>query len=50
MTLVRPDDPVEIPDARLLGLFSYWNSKRNDRAMPARRDIDPIEMKAWLGN
>jgi hypothetical protein len=28
--------------------FAYWESKRLGRVMPARRDLDPIEMKAWL--
>ena len=50
MALVRLDDPVEIRDARLLGLFDYWRGKLAGRVMPARRDIDPIEMKLWLGN
>lgn len=50
MTLVRPDDPTVIRDARLQGLHRYWMSKLGERAMPARADIDPIEMKAWLGN
>lgn len=27
---------------------AYWDSKRAGRDMPARRDLDPIEMKAWL--
>jgi hypothetical protein len=50
MTLVRLDDPIEIRDARLRGLFSYWGSKLQGGIMPARRDIDPVEMKPWLGN
>jgi hypothetical protein len=50
MTLVRPDDPDAIRDSRLLGLLHYWHGKCGGRAMPARRDIDPIEMKRWLGN
>jgi hypothetical protein len=29
-------------------VFAYWDSKRQGRVMPARRDLDPIEMKAWL--
>jgi hypothetical protein len=28
--------------------FAYWDGKRGARAMPARADLDPIEMKAWL--
>lgn len=50
MTLVPLDDPAEIGDARLRGLFEYWRGKCHGRTMPARRDIDPIEMKRWLGN
>jgi len=50
MSLVHLDDPVEIRDVRLLGLFHYWRGKCRGRIMPARRDIDPIEMKPWLGN
>ena len=50
MTLVRLDDPTTIRDSRLLGLFHYWHGKCQGRVMPARRDIDPIEMRQWLGN
>ena len=28
--------------------YRYWNARRGTRAMPARADLDPIEMKAWL--
>jgi hypothetical protein len=36
---------VEVFNHATLGaLFRYWDKKRNGRAMPARRDIDPIEM------
>lgn len=28
--------------------FDYWNTKRGDRPMPARRDLDPVDMKTWL--
>ncbi|MEK9971350.1 MAG: PAS domain-containing protein [Ferrovibrio sp.] len=34
----------------LRALYSYWAGKRDGRALPDRADIDPIEMKAWLGN
>jgi hypothetical protein len=37
--------PAEfLSDATLGALFRYWDKKREARAMPARRDIDPIEM------
>ena len=32
----------------LLQGYDYWDSKRGARTMPARRDIDPIEIKALL--
>ncbi len=28
--------------------YDYWDEKRRGRAMPARSDIDPLEMKRWL--
>ena len=28
--------------------YRYWNAKRGTRPMPARADLDPIEMKPWL--
>lgn len=28
--------------------FAYWDGKRGSRQMPARSDLDPIEMKPWL--
>jgi hypothetical protein len=34
----------------LRALYAYWAGKRHGRALPDRADIDPIEMKAWLGN
>ena len=28
--------------------YRYWDTKRRGRRMPARSDIDPLEMKPWL--
>ena len=28
--------------------YGYWDEKRRGRLMPARADIDPLEMKPWL--
>jgi hypothetical protein len=39
-----------VTDPRLAALYAYWNDKRGDRAMPVRADLDPLEMKRWLGN
>ncbi|MGD1879255.1 MAG: PAS domain-containing protein [Kiloniellaceae bacterium] len=38
--------PDFIGDADLRRLFAYWRSKRNGRPMPAKEDIDPIEI-SW---
>ncbi len=37
-----------IGDARLRALHHYWRHKRGKRAMPARADIDPVEIPALL--
>ena len=34
----------------VLKMLAYWESKRNGRSMPARRDIDPVELKGLLPN
>jgi hypothetical protein len=43
---VRP----ELSEPRLRALYDYWNHKCRDRSMPARADLDPVEMRPWLGN
>jgi len=42
--------PPDLTDARLAALYAYWDGKRGGRAMPNRADLDPLEMRAWLGN
>ena len=39
-----------LTDSRLGALFAYWDSKRDGKPMPRRSDIDPVEMRQWLGN
>ena len=34
----------------LAQLYSYWQSKRGDRLMPSRADINPVEMQAFLSH
>ncbi|HVZ02253.1 MAG TPA: PAS domain-containing protein [Dongiaceae bacterium] len=41
---------LEPRNPRLARLFDYWAEKRAGRRMPARADIDPLEMREWLGN
>ena len=35
---------------RLARLYDYWTGKCKGRVLPSRADIDPLEMKEWLGN
>jgi hypothetical protein len=35
-------------DPHMQALHSYWLAKRGDRSMPARKDIDPSEIKPLL--
>ncbi len=39
---------VEPQEKELKDILAYWESKRADRAMPARRDIDPLEIPKLL--
>lgn len=45
-----PPDRVAELSPRLGRLHDYWRGKCAGRAMPARADIDPLEMREWLGN
>jgi len=36
-------------DPLIKRLYLYWQQKCGDRAMPARADIDPLEMRSMLG-
>lgn len=40
--------PFENADPRLQQLYAYWQAKRGARAMPARRDIEPVELVPLL--
>ena len=43
-------DEADVRDPRLRRLYAYWKAKAGARRMPARKDLDPLEMKEWLGN
>lgn len=45
-----PPGSIDARNARLGRLHAYWDGKRAGRRMPSRADIDPIEMREWLGN
>ena len=37
-------------DPRVQELFKYWEDRRGDRAMPRRRDIDPVDFPYHLAS
>ena len=41
---------MRIEHPALQRLFDYWGSKRGARGMPARADIDPLELGFIIGN
>jgi hypothetical protein len=43
-------DPSAIIDPRVGSLFSYWRKRCSDSRVPARRDIDPLDLGFILGN
>lgn len=40
--------PFEEADERLKAVYAYWQQKRGGRPMPARRDIEPLDIPAVL--
>jgi hypothetical protein len=40
--------PDQLSAARLRQAYAYWNGKRGVRGMPARTEIDPIDMRGFL--
>jgi len=40
----------EINDKKLERLYRYWCDKRGSRGMPARADIDPLELRDLMGS
>jgi hypothetical protein len=38
-----------VSDVRVRGAFAYWNQARGGRPMPARSDIDPLDLRFCLG-
>jgi hypothetical protein len=44
-----PNAP-DIKHPRLRQLYDYWDGKRGGREMPARADLDPIDMRFAIGD
>ncbi len=43
-------DPDISDNPRFQDLVAYWQAKRRERALPLRRDIDPLQLKQHLGS
>ncbi|MCF8469337.1 MAG: PAS domain-containing protein [Parvibaculum sp.] len=41
--------PAHLEQPTLAAVFDYWQRKRGERIMPARADINPLELKEHLG-
>ncbi len=39
-----------ISNPKLRRLYDYWSTKRGDRRLPSRADLDPVEMAFIIGN
>ena len=50
MTPGPVDNLPNLRHQRLLALYDYWHDRAGERAMPAYKDIDPVDMKSWLAN
>lgn len=47
---VNADPTLDFEDQSLAPLLRYWEAKRRGDALPSRRDIDPIDVRAHMGN
>ena len=46
--MIQDDVKPEVRSEKLQALEDYWRSKLHGDVLPARRDIDPWEMRAFL--
>jgi hypothetical protein len=44
------DPDLRFDDPRLHEIIEYWRSKRRHGRLPARADIDPLELERFLGD
>lgn len=45
-----PDLAAGIREPRLARLYAYWLGLKGDRRFPARRDLDPVDLRYVLGH
>lgn len=48
--MTRTAVTIAIKHPKLRQLYDYWLEKRGDRAMPARADLDPIDIRFVIGD
>jgi hypothetical protein len=48
--MTRTAVTIAIKHSKLRQLYDYWLEKRGDRAMPARADLDPIDIRFVIGD
>ena len=41
---------LEICDEKIRSIYDYWDDKRDQRRMPSRADIDPLDIPRLLAN
>lgn len=41
---------LDINHPRLRRLYDYWDGKRGERPMPARADLDPVDIRFVIGD
>jgi len=44
------DDDLQVRQAPLGAALAYWRARCRDRPMPARADLDPVDMREFLSN
>jgi hypothetical protein len=45
-----PDLAAQLRDPRLGRLYAYWLERKRGRRYPARRDLDPVDLRYILGH
>jgi len=47
---MQPQTDPQPRSVTLRGLVDYWRTKSAGGTLPGRRDLDPMEMRAWLAH
>ena len=43
-------DPQAFREPKLAALYEFWAARKAGRAYPDRADMDPVDMRPWLGH